>query len=287
MSKLIIMKGLPASGKSTKAEELTKQGNTVRINKDLLRTMLHFDKFNHNNEHATQVASLWLASGFLIDGKNVIIDDTNLNPKTVQSYIELAKSMDAKIEYMDFTDVDVDTCIERDNLREKKVGKHVIQRMAFQHLDYWKGEKVVICDMDGTLADCEHRQHFLNGEKKDWRGFFSEMGKDTLRVDVYEQVKDAVLADEDVKLILVSARPDNYREATENWLFHNMKFKYDALIMRFANDKRPDTEVKEEIYEKLLKNLNIVKVFDDRPSVIRMWRSKGLDVVDVGSGEEF
>lgn len=280
------MKGLPASGKSTAAEELVQKYNAVRLNKDLLRTMMNFDHFTGTNERRVHNASQTLAREFLKMGTNVIIDDTNLNPNTVDAWKRIAAETGAKIEYVDFTDVDVETCIERDKVREKKVGKHVIQRMALQYLDYWKGEPVVICDMDGTLADCSHRQHHLDGEKKDWRGFFSEMDKDLLRVDVYEQVKDAVMRS-NAKLILVSARPDNYREVTEEWLYRNVAFRYDALIMRFANDKRPDTEVKEEIYEKLLKNLKIVKVFDDRPAVIRMWRSKGLDVVDVGNGEEF
>jgi len=33
--------------------------------------------------------------------------------------------------------------------------------------------------------------------------------------------------------------------------------------------------------------MDIVKVYDDRPSVIRMWREKGLEVEDVGAGVEF
>ncbi len=38
MSKLIIMQGLPASGKSTRAEEILREdGNAVRINRDQLR----------------------------------------------------------------------------------------------------------------------------------------------------------------------------------------------------------------------------------------------------------
>ena len=32
---------------------------------------------------------------------------------------------------------------------------------------------------------------------------------------------------------------------------------------------------------------NIFMVFDDRPSVIRMWRENGVKVVDVGDGVEF
>src|SRR4051812_38724625 len=83
MAKLIIMQGLPASGKSTKAKELLEHGNTVRLNKDLLRTMLHFDKFTGRNEGLTQDAALFLADNFLEKDINVIIDDTNFNPRTI------------------------------------------------------------------------------------------------------------------------------------------------------------------------------------------------------------
>lgn len=287
MSKLTIMRGLPASGKSTKAQELLKVGNTVRINKDLLRTMLHFDNFTGRNEGFTKDAARLLADSFLIKGVNVIIDDTNLNEGTVQGWKDLAARDGAKIEYVDCTDVSVDECIERDYKREKRVGKHVIQKMAMQHLGYLKGENAVICDLDGTLCDIEHRLHFAHSTPKDWKSFFAGIPNDSIRMDVLDKVLE--LEEAGNKIILVSARPETYREATEAWL-ENAFSGYPlatALIMREAHDKRPDTEVKKEIYEKYLKNMNIIKVFDDRPSVIRMWRELGLNVEDVGKGVEF
>jgi len=285
MAKLTINIGLPSSGKSTESEkQILAEDNTVRINKDLLRTMLHFDHFSGYKEGLTKDASRVLASHFLTAGINVIIDDTNLNPGTRQSLVDLAKARDAKIEYRDLRDVPVETCIERDQQRVKEVGKHVIQKMALQYLDYWKGERVVVCDLDGTLADCTHRQHFLTGEKKDWKGFFAYIPNDTLRGHVYDHVRSLTV--QGMKLILVSARPETYRPSTMDWLKVN-GVTYDALIMREAHDKRPDTEVKSDIYEKYLKQLDIVMVFDDRPAVIRMWQAKGLLVEDVGNGVEF
>jgi len=287
MAKLIINIGLPASGKSTESEKrIRSDGNTVRINKDLLRTMLHFDKFTGRNEGLTRKAARTLASTFLESEINVIVDDTNLNPGTKQSWVDLAKEHDANIEYIDMTSVPVEDCIFRDAQREKTVGKHVIQKMALQHLEYMKGEKVVICDLDGTLADCSHRQHFLSHEKKDWKGFFDGIPDDTVRIDVLDQILEL---EKENKIIFVSARPENYRKQTEEWLEKTFE-GYElgtALIMREANDKRPDTEVKSDIYDKYLKNLDITVVFDDRPSVIRMWREKGLTVKDVGEGKEF
>lgn len=285
---MIIMVGLPASGKSTKAEELAKaHGNAVRINKDLLRTMLHFDKFNGRLEGHTRDAARKLADWFLTQDMTVIIDDTNLNPGTLQSWKDLAKIHNAKVQ-VENVDTDVETCIARDEGREKKVGRDVIMRMAMQW-GLWQPTKgIVICDIDGTIADCSHRQHFVKrpeGEKKDWDAFFGGMEQDAVRTEIWQQVMELKIEGYDV--ILVSGRPSNYRINTLRWLSRNNLLDYSALLMRDGGDNREDTVVKQEIYERCLKKYKVVKVFDDRPSVIRMWRAQGLDVVDVGSGEEF
>ncbi len=285
MSKLIIMQGLPASGKSTRAEEILREdGNAVRINRDLLRTMLHFDKWTGKNEGNTKDAARTLAQLFLGKGINVIIDDTNLHEGTVQSWVDLAKSLNAKIQY-ERLDTDPDECIKRDEGRQKRVGKHVIQKMALQHQAYLKGQKVVICDMDGTLADPTHRLEYASGEKKDWEKFFALSVLDKPRNEVIQHAAQLV-RENNAKLMIVSARPERHRDMTLGWLAGN-GISPEILIMREDNDKREDTEVKSDIFEKYLKNLDIVALFDDRPSVIRMWREKGLNVIDVGKGVEF
>ncbi len=290
MSKIIIMRGLPASGKSTKAKEFLEQGNTVRINKDLLRTMLHFDKKSGPNEGLTRNASRLLAREFLSSGTNVVIDDTNLNPSTLQSWVDLGKELNAKIQHVNI-ETSVEECLKRNRARGGNVGDHVIIQMALQRLEYMKGEKFVVCDLDGTLCDISHRLPFVQnlpeGQKKDWKSFFSAIEFDVLRTEVLDKL--LALEEQGSKIIFVSARPDTYRKQTEAWLEKVLK-GYPlgfTLIMRDSRDKRDDTLVKSEIYEKFLKHLNVVKVFDDRPSVIRMWREKGLEVEDVGKGIEF
>jgi hypothetical protein len=58
--------------------------------------------------------------------------------------------------------------------------------------------------------------------------------------------------------------------------------------MRKDKDYRPDTKVKAEMLETLRnQGFNPVMAFDDRPSVIRMWKEHGLTVADVGDGVEF
>ena len=39
--------------------------------------------------------------------------------------------------------------------------------------------KIVLCDIDGTVANNDHRQHLLRNYK-DWDKFFSKLSEDSL-----------------------------------------------------------------------------------------------------------
>jgi hypothetical protein len=129
--------------------------------------------------------------------------------------------------------------------------------------------------------------HYVQGEKKDWKSFFAGIPDDLPRTEVIDQI----MAEEHNgrQIVFVSARPEDYREATEAWFERAFKGyrPYLALIMRESGDKRPDVEVKRDILNNYLKHLDIVRVYDDRPSVIRMWRDNELEVMDMGAGVEF
>lgn len=88
-------------------------------------------------------------------------------------------------------------------------------------------------------------------------------------------------------IVFVSGRPDTYKKETIEWLENNIGLAEYYLLMRQGHDSRDDTDVKRDIYKNYLIGKKIIKVFDDRPRVIRMWREEGLEVVDVGSGIEF
>ena len=284
--KLIMLRGLPASGKSTLAVELMFQGGDYfRVNRDLLRTMLHNNIWTGKREGVTVDVEKIIVAQLLSQNKNVIVDDTNLGDKHVDMWKSVAIVCGAKFEIIDMMDkVTVAECIERNQGRIDAVPPGVIEGMALQY-NYLGLTKIVVVDIDGTVADGTHRQHHLAGEKKDWKTYFSLMSGDTPRHDVYEQAVK-VAEDNYAEIVFVSARPEDYRMKTEQWLREN-GMTYKALIMRPKGNKNPDTQVKGDIYERYLKQYTIVRVFDDRPSVIRMWREKGLEVEDVGNGIEF
>ncbi len=303
MSKLILMKGLPGCGKSTKAEEIVRtSGNTVRLTKDLLREMLHFNhpnkpgyKFAGKQEGQVISAQEDLAQIFIKRGLNVIIDDTNLSPKRLQRWIDLADMWKIKHEVIDMTDIDWLTCVLRDEERQSKgdrwVGKTVIKNMAIQWgLITFREKSVVICDIDGTLADNSHRNHLVSdletGKKKDWKAWYAGLGEDKVRLEVAKQIIDEY--NKGKTIILVSGRSAHWKKQTEDWLAkNNLGFPF-TLIMRGENDHREDTLVKQDILNTYFPDKSVIdKVYDDRPRVIRMWRENGLEVVDVGDGIEF
>jgi predicted kinase len=300
-NKLTILSGLPSSGKSTKAKEIiSKNNDTIRVNRDLLRQMLYFvekgdhSEMSNSREKFVKNLEVEIVKFALKKHKNVVIDDTNFAESTREMWKDIAVENKTKVEIIEI-DTPVEECIRRDKERPDPVGEAVIRKFAGLYKNNKKPEKIekisfpgekkiIICDIDGTVADCEHRRHFLtDGPKKDWDGFFDAMKDDTIREGVLQLL---TLTYKDHPVVMVSGRPDNYRDITENWLKdNNVPYRY--LLMRRAGDFRPDTIVKEEILMKYFNKDDIEMIIDDRPSVISMWRRNGLPVIDVGTGEEF
>ena len=302
MSKLIMLSGLPAAGKSTRAKEIMiSHGNFVRVNKDLLRVMLHFNKWTGNNEKVTQKVQRVIVKELLQNNINVIVDDTNLSQKHRDSWENLCKEVNAKFAMENLSkEIDLKELFERDANRKNKVERFVILGLAIRHdmighRNFGDGtKKWIVCDIDGTIADLKHRLHFVkNKEEKNWKEFFNHMSED----GVIEKVRDDIIKykEEGYPIIFVSGRPDSHRKETKEWLekvaFKDIKFDegedYAALLMRQHTDHRPDTDVKEDILKNYLKPENIHCVIDDRPRVIKMWRSHDLNVIDVGPGIDF
>lgn len=143
--------------------------------------------------------------------------------------------------------------------------------------------KAIIVDIDGTLADCSHRRHFVEARPKDWPGFYAAMANDGWNEMVMHVVG---LLSGHLEVLVVTGRPDDHRDTTEQWLIDHPSFSYDELFMRKAGDFRPDTEVKREIYRReIAPHYEVVLVLDDRASVVDMWRAEGLQCWQVAEGD--
>ena len=83
MQEVILLRGLPASGKSTWAKEqvLKSPGKYKRINKDSLREMLDVSAWSGSNEKFAIKVRDAIITLALTSDRSVIIDDTNIHPK--------------------------------------------------------------------------------------------------------------------------------------------------------------------------------------------------------------
>jgi AAA domain/HAD superfamily, subfamily IIIB (Acid phosphatase) len=151
----------------------------------------------------------------------------------------------------------------------------------------------ILCDLDGTLCNIDHRLHYVTGAHKNWGAFYSEIPNDSVNAPVLRILENLLYAndgkvDEDfVTCIFVSGRSEETREDTINWLKDKANFLYSTeyeLYMRKSGDFRPDYIIKEEILHQIKSDgYEVLFAIDDRPSVISMWEKNGIFVFKVGS----
>ncbi len=146
---------------------------------------------------------------------------------------------------------------------------------------------LVVFDIDGTLANLDHRLGFVRTKPKNWPAFFAGIPNDTVNqpvAEVFHSLKNAGNT-----IIFASGRGEETRASTEKWLQDNNLWNYTAkLYMRPAKDYRGDDIIKREILDQIVADFGKKPdmVFDDRPRVVKMWRDEGIFVFDVYQGDE-
>ncbi len=142
---MIILRGIPGSGKSTWAREFVATCPWYkRICRDDLRQMLDGGKYSPNNEKFICKIRDRLIRECLRDGSSVIVDDTNLKDRDMQA-IKMCAFIDfdaVPFRIMDF-DTPLNVCIERDALRPAPVGEARIREMYVDYLratGTWKSD---------------------------------------------------------------------------------------------------------------------------------------------------
>jgi hypothetical protein len=139
-----------------------------------------------------------------------------------------------------------------------------------------------IFDIDGTLADNSHRTHHLVRQPKDWDAYHALVAHDTPHNHVCQLAH--VLARESA-IVLCSGRHDGQRDVTEVWLVAN-DVPFRGLYMRKEGDHRPDYIIKRELLDQIRADgFEPIMAFDDRNSVVKMWRDAGVPCAQVAEGD--
>lgn len=136
---IILTVGVSGSGKTTWTRELVHTLNNnvfIDVNRDSLRCMLFgFDpkeglknyKYTKVKEQLVTDSQFMIAKRQIETGGSVIVSDTNLNEKTIKSWIELAKKHDIFLVIKHKWNVDLDELLERNKHRGvDELPEHVI-----------------------------------------------------------------------------------------------------------------------------------------------------------------
>lgn len=299
MSKLILTRGIPASGKSTFAKAWVAEDptNRARINRDDLRFQMFGSYWGEGvDENAVTIAQQSLLRGFLKAGRDVVLDNTNLKSRDVRDTLKIAAAFGATVEYRDFP-IDLDEAINRDWSRkvrgDRSVGEDVIRNFYKRFIDkngqlpkppavpephdfapYVPGPHPVYSwDIDGTLAHMQGRSPFdptlYHTDKPDY--------------DVRRLLHNTQKLG--FGTIIMSGRSEDHRAETEAWLQAN-RIEWDHLFMRPSGDDRNDAIIKSEMVDKYVSGVFDIQMhFDDRNRVVDALRAKGIKVAQVNPGD--
>ena len=153
-----------------------------------------------------------------------------------------------------------------------------------------RDKKTVIFDVDGTIADVEHRRHFVNGNtmdgrtNNDWVSFRKETVNDTPVQWVCDIAKRFIAQGDEVAFF--SARNESERDITEKQISDWIGDGHKGVFLRPDGDFTPDDVFKSELADKFIDmGGKIDLIFDDRQKVVDMWRDKGFTVVQVADGD--
>ena len=235
MKKLILLVGPPASGKSTYSKTL----DAVRISQDDMGKEAHLDAFK-----AALEAS-----------ENIAVDRMNFNKEQRARYIKPALELGYEVEAVTFY-FNEETCLERclkredhPTIKDEENAKSALNTF-FSKFEYPSAEEgistfkeirqeprynpCIVVDVDNTIADGSHRQHFLEKGNKNWKAFLENCDKDLPKnevIDLIHNYHENISKEEKINVIICSGRGEEQREKTTTCLKENFKIQ-DKIFMR-------------------------------------------------------
>lgn len=295
MPKMIILRGVSGSGKSTWARN--QQGMVV--SRDAIRVMqfgtdgpdyYKVDKavLSLRENQVTVIQDAMIEAG-LRSGADVIVDNTNIEWKYVKALAKIAHRVGAEVEVKVF-DVPVDHALHQNRYRGWTGGREVpddVIRKQHQRLQGSKDKTLepafVPAPYNGTPGKPRAFMYDLDGtvyHMNDKRGPYDH------NVDVDDpdrEIQNIVFAlwSHGLTAIAMSGRKTATRETTIKCLERDA-VPFNRLFMRADGDDRPDNIIKAELFDTHVRdNFDVQFVIDDRAQVVRMWKQMGLKVLNV------
>ena len=287
MAKVTIMRGLSGSGKTTLAKTL----DGTRISRDDIRRLLFGVEgktvLDSAGEKRVTKFQRDLIESELDAGRNVIVDDTNLNKSLLTSLCRFINDLGYDFTIRDVV-VGASTAHERNTARpeNEQVPAHVIDRqqakawwgnipsVPYVYKPYVPGLRLAYSfDLDGTLAH-------TNGKRGPYD--FTKYHLDDLDDNLATLIDNLPSG---ATIVILTGRGEEYRAECEGWLIRQ-RIVWDRLIMRPEGDTRNDAVVKSDLWDEHISGkFDVVAHYDDRNRVVKALRKKGIRVFQVNEGD--
>ena len=311
--KIILTRGIQASGKSTWAVNWVKEDplNRIRYNNDALRDMSgvywpeNSKALKKREDIIYKEKKNWVWNCMLA-GYDIVIDNMNFNPKEKEFVDNLIKEFNENnsndsgwvysVEYKNFF-IPVEECIRRDAMRPNPIGAKTIKDthrryrdtiasiLNYEYVESLKKndenkKNCIIVDIDATLCfNTNGRPYFGAGA--------AEGMKDDLPCMQTIDLVNRYLKDPDTAVIILTGREDStdIRTATENWLKEHLDGTPDKILLRPLKNYSSGQDCKYKMYQDFIEPYyNVLFVLEDSTKVVNMWREHGLICLQCNDG---
>lgn len=144
----------------------------------------------------------------------------------------------------------------------------------------------IVYDIDGTLADGDHRLHLIKQDPKRWDEYFALCHADRPIAHMIQIVRSL---ERDFISVFATGRTESTRKQTTIWLADHGAWtgRYPLrLYMRADGDHRNDDVLKVEMLAKIRADgFEPVMAFEDRSRVVRAWRDAGIPCAQIAEGD--
>lgn len=284
--KAIINRGISGSGKSTSTLNYLDEYKIIcrdEFRKELVPNdpdINFWEQYSFDKNIENTVTSL--VDKAIIEcsktGSNIILDNTNLFNRKVDSLKTYLKSLGFEVEENNcniFSDINI--YHKRNKNRLHSVNSGVVNDQfitsSINELVPLESNKIFIVDLDGTIS-------LMNGRKAfEYKHSINDVPNEYV-TNIIKHLVDTGYVD---YVQFLTGRESYHYDIYIEWLeLQGFDMNIHKLLCRKTSDYRKDSIIKKEIYDNCLKQNTILGVFDDRPQVVQMWWDENLPVFHVG-----
>lgn len=131
MNRIVLLVGIPGSGKTTLAQKLIGRGYEC-LNADSIRKELYGDEAEQGDPQKVFTIFFKRLDEVLLRNADIVIDNTNLNFKHRKPILDRAIKAGYKDIQLWLLDVPLDVCLERNKARNRTVSEDIVANMFIE-----------------------------------------------------------------------------------------------------------------------------------------------------------